>query len=115
MMFKLFITIACIISTSMASNKVKSISSTSISLDKVKSIGSTSISPDKVKSISSTSILLDKVKSIGFPSLRRSLPTDVSNCMEWDCAHWCKLYDSKFESEYVKYGCIDNGIDECYC
>ena len=101
-MFKLFITIAFIISTSMAS-------------DKVKSIGSTSISLDKVKSISSTSILLDKVKSIGFPSLRRSLPTDVSNCMEWDCAHWSKLYDSKFESEYAKYGCIDNGVDVCHC
>ena len=39
---------------------------------------------------------------------------DISNCLEWKCEQWCDMYTPEMDSEYIKYGCIDDG-DYCDC
>ena len=40
--------------------------------------------------------------------------TDPSNCIEWTCKDWCILYDSSYEKEYIKYGCVEDDYG-CAC
>ena len=49
-----------------------------------------------------------------FPTPTPTNLSDISNCIQWTCVEWCKLYDEMFENEYVKYGCIEDG-DSCIC
>jgi hypothetical protein len=40
--------------------------------------------------------------------------TDAKSCKDWNCAQWCKYYDSKFDAIYAEAGCNDDG-EECKC
>merc|ERR1712127_655743 len=40
---------------------------------------------------------------------------DVTHCMEWTCAQWCKCYVETSESLYTTSGCGDDGSASCEC
>ena len=48
------------------------------------------------------------------PTTKSVYNTDISKCAEWNCKDWCLFYEPKFEKDYIKYGCIEDG-DACIC
>jgi hypothetical protein len=39
---------------------------------------------------------------------------DHADCMNWECAEWCRCFDNMFQGTYEKAGCVE-GEDTCNC
>ena len=43
------------------------------------------------------------------------MPCADTNCLEWDCADWCRCYDETKDDVYAAAGCAESGEDTCAC